>query len=1212
MTDTNPILYSDLIKDDGAIKTAISQLEELMKTYNDATEKIKNQASELAQSINKTTSATEEGRKQTRSAATEADKLAAAEQKLADAKTKTAKELARLRELTREQNNINKLTVKLNESAEGSYNKLSAQYSLNKIKLNQMSDAERHATEEGKKLERETAAIYEQMKKLQEATGKHTLNVGNYSSALNGLGGVATNIASKIGAGGLGGAIQSMGGALGGLGTAGMGAAAGAGPIGVAVAGVVAIGAAMADGISVSMDYNKSLSTLAAITGETAESLKPLADQARQLGATTRYTATEVVELQTELAKLGYAKTDILNMTDSVLYFAQATGASLADASSLTGAALRMFEKDTDQTGEFVDKMAAATTKSALSFDYLNNALSTVSPVANTFGFNIEDVLALLGNLANAGFDASSAATATRNILLNLADSNGKLAKSLGEPVTDLDGLVKGLQKLNSEGIDLATTLELTDKRSVAAFNTFLSTADGVQELRDSINGASGAAEAMATVMADNLEGDIASMGSAWDDLMIEFNGGQGVLRAIVQWLTSIVRGIGDWNRAIKAYFVELWNDSDYFRQQISGFVLVFRVAWDTIVNIWNGAVDVFKAGGKIIHGVFTFDWDEIVDGVKDVGMAYANFVKQTASDVVDDWNSAMEMANTKFETPEVEPPSPKPAPRPDEEDEEDGKGKTTPLTEKEIKELLKKREELYKKERDAQRKAQDAELALMDDGFDKQKIKTNLTYSRQIEDLKHYLKTTANISKNEKESINAQISAIESKWTDELVKIEQQRAIRELEQSKTAIQLRLKSAEKGTEEYKKLRLQEVEIDKQISIAKNELLSEDKQQSADLYSDIAKAQTKAILDEYNNAQLANFDAQQELAQSEFDLLKTTEAKKTEYRLQAEKARLQKILELNETAGTKMSDVEVQTIKNTIAKIDQDIQQNAKDARFQDIYSMFGLNLDSKQKDAINESLDFAVQQLDSFMQSRVQAADKAKAAADSEIADAQRRLDAEVEARNAGYASEVETARKELETARQNQEKAIKQQQKAQRQQAALQSIQQAGDLVTASAKIWGELGFPWAIPAIATMWGSFAASKIKARQATKEEYGEGTVELLQGGSHASGNDIDLGTKPDGTRRRAEGGEYFAVINKRNSRKFNSIIPGVIRSFNDGTFLQKYMSTDSINANVTINGNDEQLARLNDTASAIKQQNENRVIQNGNVVIYKNLKRVIR
>ena len=111
---------------------------------------------------------------------------------------------------------------------------------------------------------------------------------------------------------------------------------------------------------------------------------------------------------------------------------------------------------------------------SALDFEKLNASMSTIAPVANKFGFSVEATTALLGQLSNAGFDASSAATATRNIFLNLADSSSKLAKRLKEPVKDIPSLLKGLKQLKNEGVDLAQALELTDKRSVAAFATLL------------------------------------------------------------------------------------------------------------------------------------------------------------------------------------------------------------------------------------------------------------------------------------------------------------------------------------------------------------------------------------------------------------------------------------------------------------------------------------------------------------------------------------------------------------------------------------------------------------------------------------------------------------------------------------------------------------------------------------------------------------------
>lgn len=273
------------------------------------------------------------------------------------------------------------------------------------------------------------------------------------------------------------------------------------------------------------------------------------------------------------------------------------------------------------------------------------------------------------------------------------------------------------------------------------------------------------------------------------------------------------------------------------------------------------------------------------------------------------------------------------------------------------------------------------------------------------------------------------------------------------------------------------------------------------------------------------------------------------------------------------------------------------------------------------KQSMSDAYQFAIGQVQAYMDKRVEMAQQQVEQANTEVQVAQQALTAEIEAKNAGYASNVEMARKELAMAKENQKKALDEQAKAQKQQLAMQTITQAADLVSASAKIWAQLGFPWAIPAIAVMWGSFAAAKIKAMQAVKggtEKYGEGTVELLDGGSHQSGNDIDLGRKKDGTRRRAEGGEYFAIINKRSSRKYGRMIPDIVNALNAGTFAEKYMhafpSADAIAVNVAGGGTD--ISGLSSDVRRIREQGERRTYTDaqGNVVMtYKNLtRRIVR
>lgn len=294
------------------------------------------------------------------------------------------------------------------------------------------------------------------------------------------------------------------------------------------------------------VEFEKANSRLAGVLGTTKAGIKDLTDEARRLGATTSYTASEVTTLQTELAKLGFDKEQIKAMEEPILKFAVAVDTDLASAASVAGGALRVFGKEAGDSESVLATLAVATTKSALSFEHYATMLSTAAPVAHAFNFSLEDTTALMGALRNANFDATSAATATRNILLNLANGSGKLAKALGGPVKDLDGLVAGLKKLKKEGIDLATALDLTDKRSVAAFETFLNGADSILTLRDSITGANGAFNAMYKEMGDNTAQAMKILGSTVEGLFLKFYEGRGAFKGFIEMLTQFVQGISD------------------------------------------------------------------------------------------------------------------------------------------------------------------------------------------------------------------------------------------------------------------------------------------------------------------------------------------------------------------------------------------------------------------------------------------------------------------------------------------------------------------------------------------------------------------------------------------------------------------------------------------------------------------------------------------
>lgn len=280
-----------------------------------------------------------------------------------------------------------------------------------------------------------------------------------------------------------------------------------------------------------------------------------------------------------------------------------------------------------------------------------------------------------------------------------------------------------------------------------------------------------------------------------------------------------------------------------------------------------------------------------------------------------------------------------------------------------------------------------------------------------------------------------------------------------------------------------------------------------------------------------------------------------------------------------------------------------IDKAQKELKGTSVYSLLGFDLQGEQEQAINTAFQSAISSVNSYIDSLVALKQQSVDTANARVESAQKALDAEIEARNAGYANNVETAQKELQLAKDKQRKAEQEAKRMEQVQRQLDTLQQASSLVTATANIWksftsaGPAGIGLASLATATMWGAFAAAKIKAAQVTRgtEKYGEGTVELLSGGSHASGNDIDLGRKSDGTRRRAEGGEFFAVINKRNSRKYRKVIPDVIRSINNDTFASKYLNANGKMAGALINvqnTNATDIRQLQDDVRAIKKASE--------------------
>lgn len=1160
--NNNPIKYSDLVSPDDSITKLINQLDQLSDAYMNTLKNIKSEAITVKAALEGVSGATENGRKTIRGASADTDKLTRAAKDLAFAESENAKRLAELKQAQKEANELNKLTTRLNQSAEGSYNRLSAQYSINKIYLNNMTVEEREATEEGRKLVAETKAIYEEMKRLQEATGKTSLNVGNYSDAAKGLTTQIENQTKQLALLRLGGKqgtaeyqqlsketailrdavedatdeITRMASDTSNL-DAVLGLAAGASGGFAAYTGAMELFGAESEDVQ---EAQKKLQAAIAIaTGVQAIQNAVQKQSAIMLGISRlQMAALSKAQVYNRLVTMQGTKAT-LAATIAQKAFNLIAAANpyvlLALALVTVVGALVLFASNTDKSAKNQQKLNEA---QKVWLDYLETEATEMNRVSN-------ERVAQLNRELNIAKARNASLSETRKIedeiLAERTKAHNKSVGFYGQELDDLEANRAKLKQLNDMLAQLNNAKARGDKKVYIDVDL-----DGkIDKVKVD--------EAIEAV-----QGQIDNTGRAVDIAVNLKTEGADL----------------DAERKIQA--AQRANEN---RNAAKAETDILRKAEDARIALIKNSFDQQRAQRQAANARAIADiqlqlrteTNLTVKARKALNDQIVLLREQLAVDMVD-------IANNQRAA-----------------------------------------------ELSAQRATQDAQIALMAEGAEKQREQLRVEYERQIQDINTRLETERGLTETQVAELLNQQLLLQQQYAKSLGELNDQITIDQMQAAADRTQLQLDAAREGSQEEINLRIQLLQQQRAIELAQNRQLAEDVRQSeADINAKYDAEVLKQTTELNQQRALMLFDQTQALEASEFDLIRNSEERKTRFRLAQEKARLQKILELNKAAGVKMTDAEVKTIENTIAKIDQEIEKSKGDERGNDIYGLFGLNLDDDQKEAISTSVNFAIEQLNSFLDAKVQAADAAVSAADKEVDASQRRLDAELEARANGYANNVAMAQKELDQAKKNQEKALKEQQKAQKAQQAIQTIQQIGNLVTASALIWSQLGFPFAIPAIAVMWGSFAAAKIKAAQLSKsanaggsESYGDGTVEMLAGGSHQSGDDVDLGTKPDGTRRRAEGGEFFAVINKRNSRRFRRIIPDVINSLNRGTFAQKYLNaynTDGVNVTVQQN-NAPDLRDLKDDVREIKEQNRRRryVDGNGNVIeIYKNLTRKIK
>jgi TP901 family phage tail tape measure protein len=288
--------------------------------------------------------------------------------------------------------------------------------------------------------------------------------------------------------------------------------------------------------LDIGMNFESGMSKVQAISGASGEDLAALTDKAKEMGAKTKFSATESAEAMQYMAMAGWKTGDMLNGIEGIMNLAAASGEDLATTSDIVTDALTAFGLSAQDSTHFADVLAQASSNANTNVGMMGETFKYVAPVAGAMGYSAEDVATAVGLMANSGIKASQAGTSLRTILTRMAKPTKEVQTAmdqLGVSVIDSDGNMKSLHEImddlrsgfsglsEAEKVNMAATLGETD--GMSGLLAIVNASDGdYQKLTDSINNCSGAAANMAETMQNNLGGQLTILGSTAESLALE------------------------------------------------------------------------------------------------------------------------------------------------------------------------------------------------------------------------------------------------------------------------------------------------------------------------------------------------------------------------------------------------------------------------------------------------------------------------------------------------------------------------------------------------------------------------------------------------------------------------------------------------------------------------------------------------------------------
>lgn len=343
-------------------------------------------------------------------------------------------------------------------------------------------------------------------------------------------------------------------------------------PAVLAAAALAAVGKGLMSALRVAEGFSKSMSRLEAISGASGEALSKLNKNAQDLGKSTQFTAAQVADAQTELAKMGFTTTGILNATSGAIDLAVSSGIEMSEAAEIMAATMNGFGMATSEAGRITDVMAKSFVTSALDAEKFRESMKLVAPIASTLKVSLEQTSGALAVLADRGIAGSMAGTSLRRAMQELSAKTGKDFR------TSLDIYADRMDNATSTSEKMAIATEAVGMRAAPTLLALANNRDRLDELTLAYEQAGGSAENMVGKMEDNLSGDKKKMKSALEGLGIAVSNALGLekgMRAIVGAVTAAATSFGN-------FFVSLGS-----RMEIAGNS--FRILGKQVALFFQG-----------------------------------------------------------------------------------------------------------------------------------------------------------------------------------------------------------------------------------------------------------------------------------------------------------------------------------------------------------------------------------------------------------------------------------------------------------------------------------------------------------------------------------------------------------------------------------------------------------------------------------------------